>query len=92
MICLANNRKTDYTIVISASASPSISHAAHELKRFSKRSPARYNIALDCDLSPKAEEIIIGDNNHSRALDCGIDIESLETKDCISRPSAKRLS
>jgi len=78
MICLANNRKTDYTIVISASASPSISHAAHELKRFLEEiTGARYNIALDCDLSPKAEEIIIGDNSHFRALDCGIDIESL---------------
>ena len=77
MLTLAERRKTAYRIVIAKDPSPSVFHAAEELKRFlGEISGADFPIAFDTDRQTECE-IIIGKNAHFDALDCGVDIAGL---------------
>ncbi len=80
MLTLAERRKTAYRIVIAKDPSPSVFHAAEELKRFlGEISGADFPIAFDTDRQTECE-IIIGKNAHFDALDCGVDIAGLGTE------------
>lgn len=80
MLTLAERRKTAYRIVIAKDPSPSVFHAAEELKRFlGEISGADFPIAFDTDRQTECE-IIIGKNAHFDALDCGVDIVGLGTE------------
>ena len=77
MLTLAQNRKTDYRIVIAEHPSPSVFHAAEELKRFlGEISGADFPIVFDGEKQTECE-IIIGKNAHFDALNCGVDIDGL---------------
>ena len=77
MLTLAQHRKTDYRIVIAEHPSPSVFHAAEELKRFlGEISGADFPIVFDGEKQTECE-IIIGKNAHFDALSCGVDIEGL---------------
>ena len=82
MLTLAKNRRTAYRIIIAKDPSPSVFHAAEELKRFlGEISGADFPIAFDTE-PRKDEEIIIGKNGHFDALlpESGIDLSSLGTE------------
>jgi len=77
MLTLAQHRKTDYRIVIAEHPSPSVFHAAEELKRFlGEISGADFPIVFDGEKQTECE-IIIGKNAHFDALSCGVDIDDL---------------
>ena len=77
MLTLAQHRKTDYRIVIAEHPSPSVFHAAEELKRFlGEISGADFPIVFDGEKQTECE-IIIGKNAHFDALNCGVDIDGL---------------
>ena len=77
MLTLAQHRKTDYRIVIAEHPSPSVFHAAEELKRFlGEISGADFPIVFDGEKQTECE-IIIGKNAHFDALSCGVDIDGL---------------
>ena len=77
MLTLAKDKKTGYRIVIAAQPSPSVFHAAEELRRFlGEITGAVFPIAFDtAEQTP--EEIVVGDSAHLRALDCGVDVAGL---------------
>ncbi len=83
MLTLAGNGKTNYRIVISAHASPSVFHAAEELKRFlGEITGANFPVAFDTE-KPSEEEIVVGPNAHLDALNAagaGIDVAGLGTE------------
>ena len=63
MLTLAGNGKTNYRIVISAHASPSVFHAAEELKRFlGEITGANFPVAFDAPFGH------LGDNNLALTL------------------------
>ena len=77
MLTLAQHRKTDYRIVIAEHPSPSVFHAAEELKRFlGEISGADFPIVFDGEKQTECE-IVVGKNAHFDALSCGVDIEGL---------------
>ncbi len=77
MLTLAQHRKTDYRIVIAEHPSPSVFHAAEELKRFlGEISGADFPIVFDGEKQTECE-IVVGKNAHFDALNCGVDIEGL---------------
>ncbi|MCR4905421.1 MAG: DUF4838 domain-containing protein [Clostridiales bacterium] len=77
MLTLAQNKKTDYRIVIAKNPAPSVFHAAEELRRFlGEISGANFPIVFD-DVPARPKEIVVGQNAHLAALDTGIDIAAL---------------
>lgn len=67
-ITLAEKGKSEYRIVISASAIPSERYAADELQRYLERmTGARFPLVLDSDPA-SSKEILIGDNARLRKL------------------------
>ena len=77
MIILAQNRKTDYRIVVAADAAPSVMHGAEELKHFLGEISGA-DFIIDTDKSKQTEtEFLVGRSSHLDDLNCGIDISSL---------------
>ena len=74
---LVENGRSDYVIVITRDAIPSERYAAEELQRYLERiSGARLPIVTD-DAEMGEREIILGDNEHLRRLNLGIDFSKL---------------
>jgi hypothetical protein len=76
-VVLVENGRSDYVIVIARDAIPSERYAAEELQRYLERiSGARLPIVTD-DAEMGEREIILGDNEHLRRLNLGIDFSKL---------------
>ena len=74
MLTLAQNKKTDYRIVIADDAAPSVIHGAEELKRFLGEISGA-DFIIDTDQTKQTEkEILVGRSSHFDALDTGISV------------------
>jgi len=77
-IVLVESGKSEYIIVVAKNAIPSERYAAEELQRYLERiSGAKLPIVTD-DAEIGEREIILGDNEHLRKLNLGIDFPKLE--------------
>ena len=83
MLTLAKNGRTDYRIVIASQPSPSVFHAAEELKRFlGEITGANFPVGFDRG-APAEKEIVVGANKHLDALNeagAGVDVAGLGTE------------
>ena len=76
-LLLAEGGRSAYSIVVAKDAIPSERHAAEELQRYLERiSGAKLPIITD-DAEMGEHEIILGDNEHLRKLNLGIDFSKL---------------
>jgi len=76
-IVLVESGKSEYIIVVAKNAIPSERYAAEELQRYLERiSGAKLPIITD-DVEIEEREIILGDNEHLRKLNLGIDFSKL---------------
>lgn len=76
-IKLAENGRSEYTIVLSMNASPSEKHAARELSNFLHQiTGAQFPIVTESGWCPK-RMIVLGDGNTAKSLGVSIDIKDL---------------
>jgi hypothetical protein len=90
-IVLADAGKSDYQIVLADDASPSTRHGAEELQSFLEQiTGAKLPIVSDQKpLGP--QEIILGQNAHSRELGLSVDFKSLGHEGYVIRTVGQRL-
>ncbi|HUT73946.1 MAG TPA: DUF4838 domain-containing protein [Armatimonadota bacterium] len=90
-LLLADDGRSDYRIVLSASASPSEKHAAQELQMFLERiCGARLPIVTDEETLGE-HEIILGDNAHLREIGEKVDLEGLGDEGFVIRTAPPHL-
>lgn len=88
---LTRNGKSDYTIVIASTASPSTVYGAEELQKFLKEMTGA-DIPIVADTEPMAEhEIILGSNNHLKQLNQTIDFYALGDEGYVLRTVGSHL-
>ena len=84
-LILAENGKTQFSIVIAADASPSTQYAAQELHNFLKQiSGADLPVVTD-KTAPAAHEIILGANSRLKAIGAAIDLSRLGDEGYVIR-------
>ena len=88
---LANDGRTEFTIVLADDASPSTRYAASELQRFLKEITGA-EFAIRPDKEPlSAREIVLGDNAHLRQLGVSIDFAKLGREGYVIRTVGSHL-
>ncbi|HPG66911.1 MAG TPA: DUF4838 domain-containing protein [Candidatus Hydrogenedentes bacterium] len=84
-LTLADSGKTDFTIVVADTASPSTRYGAEELQRFlGEISGAEFAIVSD-STPMAAHEIVLGNNAHLAKLDTAIDFNALGNEGYVIR-------
>ncbi|MBN2580379.1 MAG: DUF4838 domain-containing protein [Pirellulales bacterium] len=91
-LLLAENGRTEYRIVVPENASPSIRYAAEELQTFlSQMTGAKLPIVSDRE-PPVEQEILLGDNAHSRQAGLSSDFSSLGAEGYHLKTAGPRLA
>ena len=90
-LVLAENGQSAYRIVVAQNASPSTKHGAEELQMFLEQITGA-KLPIVSDREPQGEkEIILGDNDHLRALGLTIDFTSLGKEGYVIRTVGNHL-
>ena len=90
-LLLAENGRSQYSIIVARDASPSEKHAADELQAFLQQiCGARLPIATD-EQPPGEHEIILGDSAHLRSLGLGADVAALGDEGFLIRTAPPHL-